>query len=221
MNNIWAKIRAVKWYVWVLYVLIILLLWMVFRGCNKSPSNKQDMKSVDSAFAAHAADKKADMAKIAALTADNQALQAHGDTLTAQREALKKDLSERKSTVLRLLAAGEKAKRDKDTGAIIANNDTLRKEVGEGLPVLATNDSAATELINTLVQEGAIKDSIASIQAERADKAEKLANYGLAKYEALNTKYEKQRFQLTFNKTLSRIEAAALLVAVAKIFIFK
>ena len=221
MNKIWTEIKAIKWYKWVLYAGIIFLLWVVFRGCNKPPSNKQDMKSVDSAAAVYAAEKKVYQAKIAALTADKQSLQAKVDTLTVQREALKKDLSVRKATVLRLLTAGEKAKRDKDTGAIIANNDTLRKEVSEGLPVLATNDSAATELINTLVQEGAVKDSIASIQAERADKAEKLANYGLAKYEALNSKYEKQRFQLTFNKTLSRIEAAALLVAVAKIFIFK
>lgn len=221
MKNVWSKITAIPLKYWLLIAAGIFLMIMAFRSCNNLPSHKQEGKNMDSLQIAYASEKAADLHRIAELSFQKDSIQDRFDSLDALYKAVKQDASARVSAVRQNLASGADAIAKHDTLWRLQNCDSLRAQVAAGLPVIAAQDSLCQAMVNACMAEGGVKDSLISSYATLWRKADTAYSQQRAAYVGLYSDYNKANSGLKFNKTLSRGLALALLVAGAKIFIFK
>jgi len=221
MKDLFTKLTAVRWTTWLLIAVAVFLLFMAFRSCNNLPSHKSEKKSSDSTASAYADSVAVQKRKIVDLEFRNDLLQHRLDSATAQLAIIRKDAAARVIAVRQTLASGGDAARRRDTAAIIINWDSLRAQVAAGLPVVIAQDSLSQQVIAACMRQGAVKDSM--ILAYRYLWSVADSNYARQRqaYSGLFADYKKANRGYKFNKTLSRGLAIVLLVAGAKIFIFK
>jgi len=221
MKDLLTKLTAVRWTTWLLIAVAVFLLFMAFRSCNNLPSHKPEKKSSDSAAAAYADSVDVQKRKIVDLEFRNDLLRHRLDTANMLLVAVRKDAAARVIAVRQTLASGVDAARRRDTAAIIINWDSLRAQVAAGLPVVIAQDSLSQQVIGDCMRQGAVKDSM--ILAYRYLWSIADSNYARQRqaYNGLFADYKTANSRLKFNKTLSRGLAIGLLVAGAKIFIFK
>jgi len=221
MKDILTKLTAVRWTTWLLIAVAVFLLFMAFRSCNNLPSHKSEKKSSDSAAAAYADSVAIQRRLIIELQYRNSDLQKSLDSANQQLNIVRKDAAARAIAVRQTLASGIDAARRRDTAAIVINWDSLRAQVAAGLPVVIAQDSLSQQVIADCMRQRAVKDSM--IVAYRYLWSIADSNYARQRqaYNGLFADYKMANSRLKFNKTLSRGLAIALLVAGAKIFIFK
>jgi hypothetical protein len=220
MKKLTAYIKAHRLFI-LLTAGAIFLLIIAFRGCNNLPSHKDEKKEMDSLSAAYEG-------QIGALKRDNvnlsfqkDSIQRKFDSASLELAANRKDGAAKIEAVKQTLTSGDRAAARRDTAAMLINWDSLRAQVVAGLPVVVANDSLSQQVIAACVAQGAVKDSLIANYATMWQKADNAYSRQRAAYNGLYTDYSKANSRLKFNKTLSRGLAIALLVAGAKIFIFK
>jgi len=221
MKDLLTKLTAVRWTTWLLIAVAVFLLFMAFRSCNNLPNHKPEKKRLDSTAAAYVDSVAIQKRKIVDLEFRNDLLQHRLDTANMLLVAVRKDAAARVIAVRQTLASGADAARRRDTAAIIINWDSLRAQVAAGLPIVVAQDSLSQQVIADCMRQGAVKDSM--IVAYRYLWSLADSNYSRQRqaYNGLFADYKTANSRLKFNKTLSRGLAIALLVAGAKIFIFK
>ncbi|HEY4207969.1 MAG TPA: hypothetical protein VGM31_14195 [Puia sp.] len=221
LTKAWSGIVSFvqKW--WLLLIAAGILLFLAFRGCNNLPSHNNDKKALDSLMTVYAAEKKADQLIIDSLQQHDLRTSQERDSLISEIFDAQEDLSERGKIVRSNLAAGDTARAKKDTAAIVQNADELRVIVAAGVPAVQGYERLTDSLISTCLTSGRVKDSIANTYKRLAERADSVVAFQQQKYNALSSDYRKANLRLKFNKTVSRVEAAALLATLIKIFVIK
>jgi len=221
MKDLLTKLTAVRWTTWLLIAVAVFLLFMAFRSCNNLPSHKPEKKSSDSAAAAYADSVAIQRRKIVDLEYRNSDLQKSLDSANQLLNIVRKDAAARVIAVRQNLTNGDEAIVKHDTLWRLQNCDSLRAQVKSGLSVVIAQDSLSQQVIADCMRQGAVKDS--TILAYRYLWSIADSNYARQRqaYNGLFADYKTANSRLKFNKTLSRGLAIALLVAGAKIFIFK
>jgi hypothetical protein len=206
---------------WPLLIAAAVLLFIALRSCNPVPSHKEEKKGQDSMAVQYKADKAKDLQQIAALNLSNYRLKYQLDSTQILLAFTRKDAAGRIEAVKNTLASGADAARRRDTAAIIVNWDSLRAQVVAGLPVITAEDSLSQRVIADCLQQGMVKDSLIYAYKDLWQKADTAYTRSALAYNGLYVDYTRLNRQFKFNKTLSRGLAIILLVAGAKIFIFK
>lgn len=211
----------ISWLSGGLAVLVVFLLWVGFRGCNALPTHLADKTTVDSAVAVYAKDKKADQAKIDSLTRDDQVKTDKVDSLRGEVLAAQQNLWITSAGISETIAGGVRDRAVKDTGAIVSNCDVLVDEVDAQEMALDAYAQKVDSLMDAAASQVRTKDSLAAEAIRLYHTADTTLGIIGPKYDDLFADYTKANRRLAFNKGLSRVEAIAILAAVAKIFIFK
>jgi hypothetical protein len=191
----------------------LILALITFRGCDRSPSHKEDVrevKALQDKLKITEDDKAADSTR---LVRRGDSLQTSLLDLQNKQDVIKRELAVTKSRVQTLASANERAKTSRDTARYIETCDSLKDLAmlqGEILDMYQFNDSARTA---NYEEQLSAKDSLL---ANRAALIVQLRNTNNETYGALmqvNTDYNKVSRKLKRERTLSRVLAAGLAIA--------
>lgn len=190
----------------------IIIAAIIFRGCDNSPSYKEDIKEVKALQEQLRTIEQAKAADSSRLARRDDSLHLVNLDLQNKKDVIARELATTKTKVYKLAAQNEQAKTARDTSRYIETCDSLKdlaKLQGELLEMYQFNDSART--VNYEEQLSA-KDSLL---ANRAALIAQLRATNTETYTALmniNTDYNKVTRKLKRERTLSRVLAAGLAV---------
>lgn len=147
----------------VVAIIIILLcltggILFYVKGC--STGHVPDRKPVDGALAAQQAANKATAIKIDSLTKRDAWHKHREDSLVAALKDKGVQLTAKAAAYRDLVARGDAAAARRDTQAIVANADTLRRDAPEGLRVIREYINLTDSAVQDYESRMAIKDSI-------------------------------------------------------------
>lgn len=190
----------------------IILAAIIFRGCDNSPSHKEEIKAVKALQEQLRTIEQAKAADSSRLARRGDSLHLVNLDLQNKKDVIARELATTKTKVYKLASQNEKAKKSHDTARYIETCDSLKdlaKLQGELLEMYQFNDSART--VNYEEQLSA-KDSLL---ANRAALIAQLRATNTETYTALlniNTDYYKVTRKLKRERTLSRVLAVGVAV---------
>ena len=194
-------------------VIAILLGAGIFRGCDNTPTHKEEAKEIK-ALQAQLKQTEEDARR------DSIRLATHADSLRVanldlqnKRDVISRELAATKQQVIQLAGANKQAKADNDTVRYIETCDSLREVAqvqAEVITMYQVNDSLRT--VNYEAQLSA-KDSLLANRAILISQLRTTNDKTYSSYQQLNADYGKVTRKLKREKTLSRILAIAAGVA--------
>lgn len=206
---------------WWLIAAGVFLLFIAFRSCKPLPSHKEEKKEMDKDAAIYKSQRDSLLKVAAERGVENEQLKRRNDTLLHQRDSLRGEVAAGIKKAQGIIKEGRDALKRGDTGMVFHSWTDLATTVEKGISTIGREDTISQQIIENQKQQLAIKDSTISAYRYLWSLAD--SNYAKQRsaYDALFSDYKRANSGLKFNKTLSRGLAIALLVAGAKIFIFK
>lgn len=190
----------------------IIIAAVIFRGCDNSPSHKEDVQVVKLLQDKLKESEKKHAADSARLAQRGDSLQLVNLDLKNKQEVITKELARTKRSVQSLIAANDYAKADNDTARYIETCDSLKdlaRLQGEIITMYQENDSVRT--VNYEEQLSA-KDSLLANRAVVIAQLRQTNDETYAALMQISTDYNKVTRKLKRERTLSRVLAAGLAI---------